>query len=416
MNTPRRAFRSAPAQGANAAIGARVQNLGQVFTREAIVQQMLALRRNAATAGRTLEPAAGNGAFSRWLPGCVALEIDASIAAPGTTIMDFFAYPETERFTTIIGNPPYVRYRDILPQTRARLRSRLFDRRSNLYLFFIEKCVRHLEPGGELIFITPRDFIKLTAARKLNAWLAAMGTITDFIETGDSAIFGPYVPNCAIFRFEKGRTDRSLHDGRQFLEANGQLLFLRDRNTVPLGGLFQVKVGAVSGADEIFTHPDGNREFVCSTTRDTGATRRMFYDLCHPQLEMHRERLLARRIRPFDHGNWWLWGRRLPARTGPRIYVNHKTRRARPFFLHPCDHYDGSVLALFPHDPGMDLARATALLNDAVDWQELGFVCDGRYLFAQRSLETCLLPREFAELSARIDPGLVLPSIREGAQ
>jgi adenine-specific DNA-methyltransferase len=46
--------------------------------------------------------------------------------------------------------------------------------------------VRHLRPGGELIFIVPRDFIKLTAARKLNAWLFEQGSITDFIETGDA--------------------------------------------------------------------------------------------------------------------------------------------------------------------------------------------------------------------------------------
>ncbi len=35
------------------------------------------------------------------------------------------------------------------------------------------------------------------------------------------------------------------------------------------------------------------------------------------------------------------------------------------------------------------------MLND-VDWGELGFVCDGRFLFAQRSLENALLPEDFA--------------------
>ena len=29
-------------------------------------------------------------------------------------------------------------------------------------------------------------------------------------------------------------------------------------------------------------------------------------------------------------------------------------------------------------------------LNDT-DWQELGFVCDGRFLFSQRSLENAML-------------------------
>jgi adenine-specific DNA-methyltransferase len=51
----------------------------------------------------------------------------------------------------------------------------------------------------------PREFIKLTAAKKLNAWLYEQGSITHFYETGDTRVFGEHTPNCAIFRFEKGR-------------------------------------------------------------------------------------------------------------------------------------------------------------------------------------------------------------------
>ncbi|PLK50953.1 SAM-dependent methyltransferase [Uliginosibacterium sp. TH139] len=356
---------------------------------------MLALRRNR---GRVLEPSCGDGAFANALPGCVAIELDGRVAPAGALQMDFFAYPPSEKFDTIIGNPPYVRYQDILPETRARLDMALFDSRSNLYLFFIEKCIRHLAPGGELIFIVPRDFIKLTAARKLNAWIFEQGTITDFIETGDSGIFGAYVPNCAIFRFEKDRFDRRLHDGRRFALVDGQLMFLRGEYALPLASLFDVKVGAVSGADAIFTHPEGNLDFVCSRSIETGETRRMFYEIQHPHLEAHKAALLARRIKPFDESNWWRWGRRHPVSDAPRIYVNGKTRRAQPFFTHPCRNFDGSILALFPHHAGLDLDRAIALLNTAVDWQELGFVCDGRFLFTQRSLQTCLLPEAFSEL------------------
>lgn len=369
-----------------------VEHFGQVFTPPAVVQQMLALRRNH---GRVLEPSCGDGAFARELPGCVAIELDARVAPAGALQMDFFSYPESEKFDSIIGNPPYVRFQDVLPDTRSRLDMRLFDSRSNLFLFFIEKCVHHLAPEGELIFIVPRDFIKLTAARKLNAWLFEQGTVTDFIETGDSGIFGSYVPNCAIFRFEKGRFDRRMHDGRVFSHVDGQLMFLRGDYSLPLADLFDVKVGAVSGADSIFTHPVGNMEFVCSKTHETGETRRMLYEIQHPHLLAHKEKLLARRIKPFDESNWWRWGRRHPLSEAPRIYVNGKTRRANPFFTHACRNFDGAILALFPRHPQMNIARAIDLLNTAVDWQELGFVCDGRFLFTQRSLQTCLLPDVF---------------------
>jgi adenine-specific DNA-methyltransferase len=372
-----------------------VAELGQVFTRDDVVATMLALRRNK---GRCLEPSAGAGAFAQRIRNCVAIELDRRVATKGALVMDFFAYPDAEKFDTIIGNPSYVRHQDILSSTKSLLDGSLFDGRSNLYLYFIQKSICHLKPGGELIFIVPRDFIKLTAARKLNRWLYERGTITDFIETGDSSIFGPYVPNCAIFRYELGRRSRIMNDGRTFAESNGQLMFLRGDYRVPLSALFEVKVGAVSGADDIFVHPKGNMDFVCSTTIDTGEPRRAYYGVKNAYLARHKKRLSERRVRHFDETNWWLWGRQHHISDLPRIYVNGKTRRPRPFFLHECPNYDGSILALFPKDRDMALKRAVELLNTAVDWEDLGFVCDGRFLFSQRSLENCVLPTVFNEL------------------
>jgi adenine-specific DNA-methyltransferase len=370
-----------------------VARRGQVFTPQAIVEAMLALRRNE---GSVLDPACGDGAFSRRLPGCTAIELDPAHCPPGALNIDFFAYPESEKFDTIIGNPPYVKARDILPESRLRLASRLLDGHANLYLHFIEKCVRHLKPGGELIFITPRDFLKATGAARLNVWLHDQGTITDLVELGDARIFDGALPNCAIWRFEKGNLTRRTSDGRRMRLAGGQLLFTCGIYSVPLAGVFFVKVGAVSGADEIIANIDlGNADFVCSRTAQTGELRRMIFDAPLPWLVQFKERLLARRVAKFDESNWWKWGRRHHVSAAPRIYVNGKTRNAQPFFLHPCRNYDGAVLALFPHDPGADTQTLCRMLND-VDWHELGFVCDGRFLFAQRSLETAMLPEAFA--------------------
>jgi adenine-specific DNA-methyltransferase len=377
-----------------------VDQLGQVFTPPEVVDFMLDLCRND---GRLLEPAAGDGAFVRLLRERgrehVAIEIDPRVAPAGAEVRDFFDYPLSEQFDTIVGNPPYVRFQDVAVDTRKRLKSDFFDGRSNLFLFFIEKCVRHLKPGGELVFIVPREFIKLTAARKLNAWLAGEGSITDFFETGDRRIFGEHTPNCAIFRFEKGRRERRMNDGRSFTEVDGQLMFLRDDYRVRFRDVFTVKVGAVSGADHIFTHPKGNMEFVCSKTVETGETRRMLYGIKHPHLDKYKAELLARRVRHFDESNWWQWGRAFPINLKPRIYVNGRTRKPAPFFLHDCNAFDGAVLALFAKNERIarrDLIECTMLLNHEVDWQELGFICDGRFLFTQRSLQTCLLPEKFA--------------------
>lgn len=366
----------------------KVETHGQVFTPSAVVKQMLALRHNE---GRVLEPSCGDGAFSSQIPGCVALELDAEHVPPGALQMDFFEFPVAEKFATIIGNPPYIRHQDILPETKALLDYSLFDLRSNLYLFFIEKCVHHLEDGGELIFIVPREFIKATAAAKLNQFLYENGTITHFIELGDARVFQGAVPNTVIFRYEKGLFNRALEDGRVFSLHNGQLLFTRDEMGGSLGDLFFVKVGAVSGADQVFEHSRGNQEFVCSTTIDTGATRRMFYNKAAPELEPFKSALLARGIRRFTEANWWQWGRGFHESDAPRVYVNMKTRRPRPFFTHACKAYDGSVLALFSRSSTADMEKAASLLNE-VPWEELGFVCDGRFLFSQKSLEGTPLP------------------------
>lgn len=381
-----------------------ITSLGQVFTTPAIVALMLSLRERH---GRVLEPSAGAGAFSAQLPGCVAIELDPQVADDSMIQGDFFAYPSHERFDTVIGNPPYVRFQDIPEATRARLDMRHFDGRSNLFLFFIDKCLDHLTDHGELIFIVPREFIKLTAARKLNRRLFDLGTITHWIETGDTRIFDGAVPNCAIFRFEKNNFSRRTRyrtlqattwESRHFIEMDGQLAFSPAHMSVPLSALFSVKVGAVSGADDVFAHPEGNVEFVCSQTIDTGATRRMLYNQPHPHLQAHKPRLLERRVRPFSEANWWHWGRGYPQTDAPRIYVNGRTRRKAPFFLHPATAYDGAILALFPHDTALPLDEATRLLNTAVPWEALGFWVDGRFLFTQRSLQTLVLPDVFQPL------------------
>ncbi|MCK6391376.1 MAG: Eco57I restriction-modification methylase domain-containing protein, partial [Azonexus sp.] len=128
-----------------------VERLGQVFTPPNVVDFMLGLCRNP---GRTLEPSAGDGAFFDALKArgrkVTGIEIDRRVAPSGAKVMDFFSLSEAESFDTIIGNPPYVRYQDIAESTRKKLKSSLFDKRSNLFLFFIEKCIRHLTPGGEL--------------------------------------------------------------------------------------------------------------------------------------------------------------------------------------------------------------------------------------------------------------------------
>ncbi|WP_300933359.1 N-6 DNA methylase [uncultured Helicobacter sp.] len=387
-----------------------VVNLGQVFTPPHIVSDMLALIQSTKKLSnpRFLEPSCGNGAFFQNLPkNKVGIEIDSGVVCDKAILQeDFFAYSTNEKFDCIIGNPPYVRYQDIAISTKALLKSysKLFDSRSNLYLFFIYKCILHLKEGGELIFITPRDFLKSTSSVRLNEFLFHQGSITHFIDLGDKKIFDNAQPNCAIWRFEKDNFTRKTQCLREFSCINGQLLFTKKAYTIPFKDLFFVKVGAVSGADSIFANEKwGNMDFVCSQSAKSGKTRKMIYGIYGKDcayLQNFKEQLLRRRIKKFNELNWWEWGRDYYKSENPRIYVNTKTRNKKPFFLHPCNVYDGSVLAVFPKFKvnSIRLGILCERLNN-VDWEELGFVCDGRFLFSQRSLENAVLDSSFLEFA-----------------
>lgn len=381
-----------------------IKNLGQVFTPPHIVSEMLSLIRNN---GRILEPSAGNGSFWKNIPGCIGIELDANHAQEGMLTMDFFDYPLKEKFDTIIGNPPYVKHNSIREDTRKKLDYTLFDERSNLYLFFIEKAIKHLNPNGELIFITPRDFLKSTSSIKLNNFIYSQGTITDIIDLGDAKVFNNATPNCIIFRFEKDDFSRKTNTYKQFVFNNGQLFFTDNHYPAKLSDIFMVKVGAVSGNDKVYKNEEhGNIDFVTSITRKTGKTERMvFVEKPTEYLIENKQALINRKIRSFSEKNWWEWGRKHYISDKKRIYVNTKTRNKTPFFTNDCKNYDGSVLALFPHNQNLDIDILIQKLNE-VNWYELGFVCDGRFLFSQKSLENTMLPNTFLEYKSIYTPTL----------
>jgi adenine-specific DNA-methyltransferase len=73
---------------------------------------------------------------------------------------DFMIQQINKLYKTIIGNPPYVR-----------------TKKGNLYIDFIEKCFNLLDINGELIFIIPSDFLKLTCATKILNQMMNEGTL-----------------------------------------------------------------------------------------------------------------------------------------------------------------------------------------------------------------------------------------------
>ncbi len=359
------------------------RNLGQFFSPAVLVEKCVNLMKNC---GRLLEPACGNGAF---LPAkaksteAVFIEIDEKVAPEGAVVMDFFDYPTTEKFETIVGNPPYVDNALFAVKHKTGIKCQ-----ANLYLYFLEKCYYHLAEHGEMILIVPREFIKQTSARLVNNLLCNNGTITHYYDFGDQKLFTEACPNVCIFRYEKGNFSRKTETFEGiFSQKNndGIVSFVRDEDNATIGDFFEIKVGAVAGNDSLFEHAEGV-EFVFSKTRKTGELKRRLYRTYHEDLEQYKEVLIQRKIKAFSEENWFDWGRPVRFREGePRIYVNCRTRVAEPFFLNECERWDGSLLALFPKKE-MDLEKAVNILN-RMDWNSLGFMTGGRYIFSQRSLK-----------------------------
>jgi adenine-specific DNA-methyltransferase len=380
----------------------KVKNLGQVYTPENIVELMFKLSKND---GEMLEPSAGNGAFTKWIKSnsnrkIKSIEIDQDNQQDDFIIMDFFDFDESIKFPTIMGNPPYVSFKNIDKETLSKIQSKSYmssyDNRTNLYIHFIRKCVEHLEENGEMILITPREFIKATSAIKLNNFLYETGTITDWLEFGDDIVFKGYSPTVVVWRFEKNNFTRKTktNEGiKDFKINDGQITFTNGENGIKFSDLFFVKVGAVSGMDEIFTSENGNQTFVCSFTKKTSELKRMFYNIKHPDLYEFKDKLMSRKMKKYNENNWWQWGRGLYESNSDRIYVNCKTRDPKPFFMNENKYYDGSVLAIFPKVE-IDLKKAAEYLNE-VDWKELGFKVGGRLCFTQKSLENVYLPSNF---------------------
>lgn len=352
--------------------------LGQFFTPDFVAQEMSNLIQNH---GSLLEPSCGNGVFLQYLPKtAVAIEIDPDVAPKNAKIMDFFDWDE--KMDTIIGNPPYIRFQEIPESTKQKLPP-VLDNRANLFLFFIWRAIDLLNNNGELIFIVPRDFIKLTAARQLNERLYNEGGFTFWKEYGDEKIFTGASPNVAIFRWVKGEKHQI-----PINYNNGYLSFSDKKTGILLSELFDIRVGGASGLNEVFIESSGNIDLVVSTTKKTGNTKKAHYkEQPDEYLFQYKEQLMNRGIKHFTEKNWWEWGRKIrPVLEGDKIYVNCKTRDEHPFFTHSSGWYDGSILALIPKYRWYNsIDEVIEQLNNN-NWAEQGFKVGGRLIFGQKSL------------------------------
>jgi len=302
---------------------------------------------------------------------------------------DFTKQIITQKFKTIVGNPPYVK-----------------QSTGNLYIKFIEICFGLLDSDGEIIFIVPSDFIKLTSASSLIDTMIKEGSFTDFLFPHDEKLFEGASVDVVVFRYEKGiKTKNTIVNGKNMIcnVNNGIITFSETEiNGNPLSDKFNVYVGLVSGKDEVYRNDIGNmnilndkdrvQKYIFAEKFPTGDTA------IDTHLRANKSVLLERKIRKFSENNWFEWGAprnitSIKKSLGkPCIFVRNMTRNQEVAFIDKVQNFGGSLICLIPKED-MDKEELTKIVSflNTKDLQK-DYIYSGRFKIGHKQVCNIIVP------------------------
>lgn len=200
----------------------KVKNLGQVFTSDQIVNFMgnLCSKKNI---NHTLEPSAGEGAFLKYLEKQIdiknidAFEVDdtlKNISNVPISYESFLSSKHEYKYDLIIGNPPYVRWKNILKPMKQEFKdndywSDKINGQSDLLYAFLFKSIDLLEEDGELIFITPSFWTQTKHSKNVREYLLSKGYLELMINFNEIKMFKNVSSNIIIFKFIKSSKNKN---------------------------------------------------------------------------------------------------------------------------------------------------------------------------------------------------------------
>lgn len=187
---------------------------GQYFTQKAIADFMVSLisKRHES---KILEPSCGEGVFLQSLmkhgfQNLHAYEIDKDLSKQYECVehRSFLSVPTTEKYDVVIGNPPYIRWKNLEPELKEELANNwLWNKYFNSlcdYLFiFILKSIEHLNDGGELIFICTEYWMNTTHSVSLRNYMCDNGYVSELYHFKEAPLFEGVTASFIIFRYIK---------------------------------------------------------------------------------------------------------------------------------------------------------------------------------------------------------------------
>ena len=193
---------------------------GQYFTPKFVAEFMVSLITKPKDS-LVLEPCAGTGVFLSALyeagfRNVVAYEIDSSLPnySPIKIIyQDFLKVKPEERYDIVIGNPPYVRWRNIPHEWREEFRkssywNAVMNGLADLTYAFIYHSVNMLREGGELIFITPIFWMETVHGVRLRDYMIKKGSLELVVNFNEMKIFEEVSSTIVIFKYVKGKASK----------------------------------------------------------------------------------------------------------------------------------------------------------------------------------------------------------------
>lgn len=188
---------------------------GQYFTPEKIVEQMVSMIRKSPTA-TILEPSAGHGVFLNEIRkkkfwNVCAVELDDTLVNESNVDIiyaDFLSWKNLIKYDVIIGNPPYIRWKNIPPAQRAKLRqNNKCNGLTDILHAFLARSLDLLEDDGEMIFITPDYWLKTSNTAQLRNNFLKYGHFKEIILYGEEKLFKNVNSSILIFKYIKNHKD-----------------------------------------------------------------------------------------------------------------------------------------------------------------------------------------------------------------
>lgn len=189
---------------------------GQYFTISLIANFMVSLISHAKDS-RVLEPSCGKGVFldslqEQHFTDLSAYEIDSTLKSKHDFIKyrSFLSVPTSEKYDVVIGNPPYIRWKNIEPELKVELEHNLlwnkyFNSLCDYLFIFILKSIEHLKEGGELIFICTEYWLNTTHSATLRNYMCQNGYFTEIYHFKEAPLFEKVTASFIIFKYIKGK-------------------------------------------------------------------------------------------------------------------------------------------------------------------------------------------------------------------